>query len=495
MSIGRTTFFGFLWSAFGTWGHGLVQLLTLVLLARVLTPEDFGLAAIALVVVAFGRLFAQIGVAPALVQRQTLEDRHVATGFVLSVGLGLGLGVLIFALADPLAGIMRMEGLAPVVAVSALAFPIQSLATVSEALLQRQSRFRALAVSLVVSQALGFLLVAFVLALLGWGALALAVAGVAQVALRSALLVGLQLHKVRGFDARAGWELIGFGGGHTLAKLGNQIALQGDYIVTGRWLGAEALGLYTRAYQLMTLPASVIGGALDMVLFPAMARLQGDRDELARWFLRGSGAVALLTLPASAAVLVLAPEIVLVLLGAQWTGLIPALYVLALGMTFRTSYKISDTLAKATGAVYRRAWRQGLYAVAVLAGAWIGQHWGIEGVAAGVLAALGFNFVMMSGLSLSLLDLKWGALVRVHAAPVLAALCVAGLCLGAASVLRAMEAPAVVTLLGVGGLVAAVAGLVVRLRVRAVLGEEGLWLLDAVGEILGRRARGARAGS
>ena len=107
-----------------------------------------------------------------------------------------------------------------------------------------------------------------------------------------------------------------------------------------------------------------------------------------------SGLIALIVLPLFAPVILLAPELIRVVLGPHWQPAIAPFQILAIGMLFRTSYKISDSIARSTGAVYRRAWRQVYYALFVVIGAWIGQHWGIAGVAWGTFVAPTFNFFL-----------------------------------------------------------------------------------------------------
>ena len=107
---------------------------------------------------------------------------------------------------------------------------------------------------------------------------------------------------------------------------------------------------------------------------------------LAAAYLRAVALIALLVLPLSAALILLAPEVVRVALGPRWGLAVAPFQILGIGMLFRTSYKMSDSIARSTGAVYRRAWRQVIYAALVVVGAWVGQHWGIAGVAWGALA-------------------------------------------------------------------------------------------------------------
>jgi PST family polysaccharide transporter len=282
-------------------------------------------------------------------------------------------------------------------------------------LAQRELRFRRLAGVEAGAFAAGFIVAGPVLAWRGAGVWALVGALLTQNVLRTAALLARQPHPKRLLlEPRAARELLYFGGGLTLARLGNCLAGQGDNLVVGYWLGPRALGLYTQAYQLMTSPAVLLGQALDRVLFPTMALVQLEPARLARAYRSGAAVCALLVMPASVVLAILAPEIVLVLLGPAWAGVVAPFRLLALGMLFRTSYKLGDSVARATGAVYDRAWRQAVYALAVVAGAWVGQRWGLAGVALGVLAALAANFALMAQLSLRLTGMRWSELGAAH---------------------------------------------------------------------------------
>src|SRR6185437_7222982 len=151
-------------------------------------------------------------------------------------------------------------------------------------------------------------------------------------------------------------DLAYFGGGFTVARLANYAAVYGDNVVTGRFLGPAALGYYGRAYSLMSAPAYAFGTVLDAVLFPAMAKVQDDPPRLAAAYRRGVALIALVVLPTSAALILLAPEVIRVALGPHWTAAVAPFQILGIGMLFRTSYKMSDSIARSTGVVYRRAW-------------------------------------------------------------------------------------------------------------------------------------------
>src|SRR5256886_17278836 len=109
-------------------------------------------------------------------------------------------------------------------------------------------------------------------------------------------------------DRKAFAELMYYGSGFTVSKVANYLALQLDNVIVGRWLGVVALGFYGRAYELMAAAPALLGEPVDKVLFPAMAARQGDMRSLSSAYRRGVAAMALVTLPLSAVLVVLAPE-------------------------------------------------------------------------------------------------------------------------------------------------------------------------------------------
>jgi PST family polysaccharide transporter len=356
-----------------------------------------------------------MGMGPALVQRQDLTQAHIRTGFSSSLLLG-GLFALILYLTSPyIAAFFGMPELNEVLDVVALIFVVDSFSVVSLSLLQRRMRMRLYAISDVISYGLGYGVVGIALAASGYGIWALVYGRLAQSVFKAILASYFEPHSVIPYwNQEAFRDLISFGGGYTIAKIANYVALQGDYLVVGKWLGADALGYYSRAYQIIGAPSALIGGSLDTALFPAMSSVQKDKKKLQNAFLRSVELIALVSLPATVLIIINAPEIVLILLGENWTQAIIPLQILGAGLLLRMSYKVSDSLARALGVVYKRAWRQIVYAAAVFSGAYLGSFWGINGVAIGVTVAIFLNFILMAHLGLSQLNIGWARFLGRH---------------------------------------------------------------------------------
>jgi PST family polysaccharide transporter len=404
-----------MWMIFGSGIQIFLKIAILAVLARLVSPEEFGIMGIAIVVMEFSKMFAHMGVGPALVQRKELEHRHLTTAFTFSIVMGILFATILIFISPYLAVFFRMNELVQVLRVISLIFLIDSFTLIAQSLLQRRMKFKIIASIEITSYTLGYGAVGIILAYSGFGVWALVVAKLSQIALSTLLLsIAQPFPKKPGFDMSAFKELIFFGGGMTIAMAANFLANQGDRLVIGRVLGAGALGIYGRAYQFMAMPANTFGAALDKAFFPAMAKVQGDHQKLAKAYLTGVSLIAIVALPLSLVIIFLAPEIILVILGPTWVGVIPPLQILAGILLFRMICKLSASLARATGAVYQRAWRQIVYAVLVLTGSYIGQFWGIQGVAFGVAFALIINFLMMAHLSLRLTNLSWSDMVIAH---------------------------------------------------------------------------------
>jgi O-antigen/teichoic acid export membrane protein len=387
------TLFGAAWIFSGAAAQSVLKILVLAILGRLLTPSAFGVVGAALVVVAFADTFGKLGVAPAIVQVQTLNRRLLRTGFTLTLVFGIAVGLAIWFLAPWCASLFRIEELEPVLRMLALIFPLRSLGFVAEALLQRRMQFRALAVISLVSYALGYAGVAVTLAWAGFGVMALVLGQIAQSAVATLGFVACARHPMLPLADRESLKALGrFGSGVKLARLGNYVAMHADYFVVGRWLGVEMLGYYSRAYSLMMQPTNVIGGMGDKVLYPALATVQTENERLLRGFYRSISLIAIATLPLSGVVIAAAPEVVQLLLGGQWGEVVLPLQILMLVLVFRTAVKPVGALLRAKGAVYLLAGWQWLYALMIAAGAWLGHPYGISGVAAVVAFAVVVNF-------------------------------------------------------------------------------------------------------
>jgi len=381
----------FLWMSGGGGFESVLKIIVLIVLARLLIPAQFGLVSAALTVVALAEVTGRIGVAPAIVQVKNLTRDHIATGMVATLISGALVAGIVLSQAEPIARLYRMPELKPFVQAFSILFLIKGAGLVSQALLQRGMRFRELALIQLTSYLFGYASVAITLAALGFGAWALVLGQLAQATIQAVLLITFAREALAfGFRFDAFKSLIRFGFGVTLTQIGGYISQNGDYFIVGRWLGAEALGFYSRAYLLLQQPAQLVGRAGDQVLFSALSTIQDDRKRMERALNRALSLVAMTQVPLTVLLVTFAPEIILLLMGPQWTPAVLPFQILVSVLFFRTAYKLVGAVLRATGKVFVAALWQWSYAAAVLAGAFIGQNFGLWGVAIGVSCAVIF---------------------------------------------------------------------------------------------------------
>lgn len=477
------TFQGLNWQFLGKGVQFFLRVLVLAILARLLVPHDFGLVSAAIVVVNFSTIFSRIGIGPALVQRPTINDNHCRTAFTISILMGVVLAIIIFLTSEFVELFFEMPGLSEVLAVLALVFIVRGFTGVPQALLQRDLNFRLLTVAGLVSFGFGYGLIGIVLAFAGLGVWALVVATISQAVVKAIFVMYLRpFPKKPQLNMEATRELIFYGSGFTIAHFFNFLAREGDNFVVGKWLGAELLGLYDRAYQMMKMPASLFGQILETVLFSAMSKIQDQHKRLGRVYRRGTALTALITLPTTVIFLFFAPEIIRVVLGPGWEEAILPFRILAIGTLFRTSYKIGDSVAQATGAVYKRAWRQAIYALLVVFGAWAGSFWGIQGVAWAILFAISINYILMAQLSLALSRLKVLDYLKCHGPAFLLSLLIALEMLVFKTYMEFLGVSPLITLLGAGGIIILTLVTLLYVAPKRFFGEEGLWMLGLVWE-------------
>jgi PST family polysaccharide transporter len=480
-SLTSRTLIGFLWQL----GNRLVEVggrvLVMLILARLLTPGAFGVASAGLLVASLGQTFTLLGVVPALVQRPVLTSNHIGSATVCTLGMSLIGFVTIWFGADAVAAFFRMPELRDVTRAIALVFPLSALSRVPEALLMRDMAFRKLASIDMASFLIGYAAVGIGMALTGWGLWSLVAAQLCQILLRTVLVLAVSSQRwTLAFDFTATTELLNYGIGHTLAELGNVVALQGDNIVVGRVLGATPLGLYGRAYGLLAQPAALVGTVFDRVLFPAMSQVKdGETERLVRAQLRALAAIALVMIPGSLLLVLLAPELIRLLLGPRWLDVIVPFQVLSTSMLFRSSYKVCDSVARARGATYRRAVRQWIYAGLVVAGAGLGSFWGLAGVSVGVALAVFINYALMLQLSLAVTGGRLSDVVRMYGAILTGLLPTFGVTIILVLLLRGAGAHQLITLSGTGAATAAVELLSLALVPR-LFGAEAQWAVSTL---------------
>ncbi len=293
-----------------------ITLLGTSILARLLTPQDYGLIGMVAFVTAFVALYKDLGLSAATIQsREISSDRPVHSW--VNVSLSLAVSLFTVAIAPIVSWFYNEPRLTSITIMSALGFMMSGLAIQHEALLRRQMRYLALASIGVISLVVGYL-AAILMALKGFQYWAL-VGGQLSTVFSSSAVTWLFCSWWPGLPRRTGVRsMLRFGGNLTGFSTLNFFARNLDNLLIGRVWGAEQLGIYSRAYQLMMLPIDQINEPISSVAIPSLSRLADSEDAYRRAYLRMLEKVALLTMPAIALMIVSADWIVEIVLGPQW---------------------------------------------------------------------------------------------------------------------------------------------------------------------------------
>jgi O-antigen/teichoic acid export membrane protein len=403
----RTTFSGFGTQYAGALITGAGQIVVTAVLARLLSPRDYGLVGLAAVYVGLAAVLSQFGIGAALIQRIELTPRFVRASFTATVLIGLLTTALVWVTAPLASRILGDEGLIPIIRGLSLTFVLANPGFVAEGLSERHLAWRRLMWVEVWAFGIGYAVPALWLAFAGFGVWALVGSALGQSFLRSAILMVLQPHPKSPRIGPEIRELLRFGGGFTLARIFNYGASQGDNFVVGRVLGIEALGYYGRAFKLMMIPVTYFASIVTKVLFPIMSRLQGDPPRLRSTYLTGAAVLGLVSAPLGALMVVTAPEIVLVVLGPKWGPTVLPFQILTAAIMLRNVYLMAYCLDGATGELKKRTFRDGIYAFAVVVGSLIGSRFGLVGVAIGVVSAISLNYFIGAWMSLGIIRATW----------------------------------------------------------------------------------------
>lgn len=291
-----------------------------VILARLLTPQDYGLIGMAAVIVGFVSMFKDMGLSAATIQKEEITGEQVSTLFWINVGLSAAVMLLTVALAPAVAWFYHESRLVWITVGYAAGFLSGGLTVQHEALLRRQMRFTALAALEIISLVVG-ILVAVGLAWRGAGYWALVCNQLVQGTTYAAgvwIVCGWRPGRpVRSSGVR---QLLAFGGNLTGFQIVNYFARNLDNMLIGKFWGSQQLGLYAKAYQLLLLPIEQINTPIAAVAVPTLSRLNDSPERYRQAYLRILEKVAILTMPGVAYMIATSDWIVNLVLGAQWSG-------------------------------------------------------------------------------------------------------------------------------------------------------------------------------
>ena len=423
MSLANQTISGVKWTGLSQVVRLVTRTGTIVVLTRLVAPREFGIMSMALVVTGFLDLFKELGTTSALIQRKELSARMLSTTFWTNVVFGFIASAATFAAAPLVAAFYREQRLVPVLQLLSVGFLVSSLSVVQRALLSKQLGFRKIAIAESAAAVIASL-VAIGFAEAGFGVYSLVIQAIVMAGVTTVVLWTLSdwrptldfalgdLRSISGFSA----NVVGF-------NIVNYLGRNVDYILIGRFLGAQPLGYYTLAYNLLLFPVQNLTYTVGRVTFPVYASIQDDDDRLARAYLRVVRMLATLSFPLMLGLLAVCDVFVRAVYGARWAPAIPAVAIFA-------PVGLVQSISSMNGSVYQAKGRADLqlrvgsvFSCLVVASFFVGLHWGMIGVAAAyAVTSVGLLGYPLFAIPLRIVGLRFIDLLRTVRHPLAASL-------------------------------------------------------------------------
>lgn len=389
MGLRKKATSGIKWTAVSSFITSGLSFLQLAVLGRLLDPADFGLMAMVMVVIGLAQAYADMGISNAIIHRQDTSRDQLSSLYWLNIFAGIIVFALIVATTPLIVAFYHEPRLKNLLILSAIIFLVTPIGQQFQILLQRELRFNQLAIIEIVSTLIGVgvtILTAFsgqgVYSLI-WGQLSTAIVKTLMIS-----TIGLKEWRPHLHFRRNDLEgYLGFG----LYQMGersiNYLGWNLDKLFIGVLLGAQSLGYYNIAYQLMVKPFMLFNPIITRVAFPLFAKIQDDNRRLCSGYLDAIRVIALVLFPVYMGMIVLAKPFILLLMGHNWLPAVPVFQILAiLGFFYSLGNPLGSLLlakGRADLGFYLNVFMILLYGAAI----WLGGQSGVNGVASALVIA------------------------------------------------------------------------------------------------------------
>ncbi|WP_286933734.1 lipopolysaccharide biosynthesis protein [Leclercia sp. UBA5958] len=307
------------WVSISQFGKILIQLLSLTILTRFIPPEDYGLMALATVVLNFVLIIRDLGTASAIIQRKEIDNDILNSVFWLNILMGAVLFIVVNALTPLIESFLANPKLGNILFLLCFCFPIASAGSAPQALMERNSKFKEVAIIELVSASAGFF-VALLFAMNNGGVYALVSQIITNSLLSSFLLIALSSWRPSlYFDFKSANKILGFSGRLTVFNLVNYLSRNADSMIISRQYNATILGSYSLAYRIMLFPLQSLTFIASRSLYPVLSRNQDDLVTIRNIYLKTIFIISSLTIPMMLGLAVLREPFVGFALGENWT--------------------------------------------------------------------------------------------------------------------------------------------------------------------------------
>jgi len=400
---------GVKWSGVSMGAVTALQFITLAILARLLSPSDFGLMGMIMVIIGFAQAFADMGLSNAIIQRQDVPKSHLSSFFWINVSIGILLFVFILLIRPLTVIYFKQPILSSYLIFAAFIFLITPVGQIFSTLLRKELKFKTLS-KIEIAATIVYSVSAISLALAKFGVLSLVFGQL----ICSLFTVGILFFVFRKiwlpqfhFSIKEIKSYLSFGAFQMGERAVNYLSANIDYIIIGRFLGASTLGFYTLAYRIMTVPLAKINPVITKVAFPAFSKIQDDNLKMKRGYCKVINYISMLSFPMLGGMFVVAPEFIKLVYGAKWQPSILVLQIFCLVGIFKSLGNPIGSVLLAKGRAdigfYWNVFAVIMISLAVI----VGVNWGIVGVAVAILFLQVPFFFIIQPIVNRLIELKF----------------------------------------------------------------------------------------
>jgi len=345
MSLKKKVLTGTKWVALTNIFRQVLQIVSLFILARLLTPDDFGLFAILMLFVGFMQMFSDMGTGAALIQIKDPSEKLLSSVFFFNLFVGLLLCLLLISISGLIATFFGNPHIQELLQIISIIFIISSFGVVQKALYDKQMDFKKITLIESISQLIG-LIFAIISAMKGLGIYSLIIQALSSNTIRVVLIwFYSNWRPLFHFTIEDITQIWDFTKNYTLFDTINYFARNADNFLIGKFLGSPALGVYSIAYRIMLYPLQNISRTLLRILFPAFAQIQDDNMKFQKAYLRVIFFIALISFPIMIGMMATADIFVPILFGDKWKNLDILIMILApIGMI--------QSIITTTGSIY-----------------------------------------------------------------------------------------------------------------------------------------------
>ena len=340
---------GSIWIAIAKYSGIIVNLIITAILARLISPSAFGTIAVAIVILSFLNIIADIGIGPAVVQYKSLTNHHLNSLFTLNIYIGITLSLVFFSMSSVIADYYGDLSLEKVCQMMSLVVLFNSLNVVPNALMRKDKRFKAIALRTLSIQVTSGSIAVWG-AFHGWGIYALMVSPI--ITSIGVFLINYYNYRLR-YVLRMSNEAIKMVSSYSFFQFAfsfvNYFSRNLDKLIIGKYFSLTQLGYYDKSYHLMILPLQNVTFVIEPVLHPILSSLQDNKQELAKKNIKLARIISNISFPLGVLLYFCGAEIIRIVYGNQWDAAIPVFCILALSLPLQMIQSTSGAIYQAAG--------------------------------------------------------------------------------------------------------------------------------------------------